>query len=141
MFKHHVTIRVRYAETDQMGYVYHGNYATWFEVGRVETLRALGTAYRDLEAEGVMLPVVHYSTEFLAPIRYDEEVEIETCIEEMPTARIRFSYSCRVGGQVVTRANTTLFFMNRDTGKPTRCPEIISNALRPFFDRHAHASE
>lgn len=141
MFKHQVSVRVRYAETDQMGYVYYGNYATWFEVGRVEALRALGIAYRDLEEQGVMLPVASYSIDFLAPVRYDEVVTIETTIEELPNSRIHFTYLCKVAEQVVTRAKTTLFFMNRATGKPTRCPEAISIALLPFFPPRDHASE
>lgn len=138
MYKHKVTVRVRYAETDQMGFVYHGNYAAWFEVGRVEALRALGTTYSDLERDGVMLPVTKYEAEYLVPVRYDEVVTIETRIEELPSARLKFSYSCQVDGKEVTRAKTTLFFMDKASGKPIRCPEEISNALLPYFSPRDH---
>lgn len=133
MYQTVVKLRVRYAETDQMGYAYYGNYAAWFEVARVEALRELGVSYRDLEAANVMLPVSEFSVNYLLPVRYDDELKIETVIAELPSARIHFAYSCRVGGHIVTRAETTLFFMNALTRRPIRCPEQLSTALLRHF--------
>jgi acyl-CoA thioester hydrolase len=129
IYKTQTSIRVRYAETDQMGYAYYGSYAAWFEVARVEALRLLGVSYRDLEEAGVMLPVAAYAVNYLLPVRYDDEVRIETIINELPTARIKFAYTCYVGGVEVTRAETTLFFMDAKTRRPIRCPQALSTAL------------
>jgi acyl-CoA thioester hydrolase len=89
MFVSEYKIRVRYAETDRMGYVYYGNYATYFEVARVEALRRLGVSYRQLEDSGILLPVLNYSVKFLKPVYYDEEIKIITAIPELPGARIQ----------------------------------------------------
>jgi acyl-CoA thioester hydrolase len=128
------TVRVRYAETDQMGIAYYGSYAAWLEVARVETLRSLGLTYRTLEEQGVMLPVADLQISYLKPVRYDDELRIVTTIGEMPSVRIRFEYRCFVGDEEVTRASTTLFFMDAATRRPRRCPESLSSALRRFFE-------
>ncbi len=127
------TLRVRYAETDQMGIAYYGSYAAWLEVARVETLRQLGLTYRKLEEQGVMLPVSDLHIQYIKPVRYDDELVIRTTIDALPSVRIRFNYTCFVGDQEVTRASTTLFFMDAATRRPTRCPNELSNALRPYF--------
>ena len=85
-------IRVRYAETDQMGFVYYGNYATYFEVARVEMLRSLGFTYKKLEGEGVILPVLEFTIKYIRPAYYDDLLSIKTTIRELPSARIRFFY-------------------------------------------------
>src|SRR5690554_5471875 len=92
MIQFETKTRVRYAETDQMGYVYYGNYAAFCEVGRVELLRHLGMSYRSLEQNGIMMPVTELRVNYLRPILYDEEITIRTSIEELPGARIRFVY-------------------------------------------------
>ena len=84
MFKTETTIRVRYAETDQMGLVYHGNYFTWFEVGRVEAFRQLGVAYADIEKEGIIMPIVDVHCRYLKPARYDDLLTIKTELRELP---------------------------------------------------------
>ena len=89
------TFRPRYSETDQMGVVYYGNYAAYFEVGRVELLRKLGISYAQLEANGTMLPVVHMSIDFKRGAKYDEEVLLETAIRELPTRKISFYHTLR----------------------------------------------
>ncbi len=90
-------LRVRYAETDQMGVVYHANYLVWFEVGRVELLRALGLTYRQMEAEGCAMPVVELSCRYRAPARYDEELELETRLVAMRGPLVKFAYRlCRI---------------------------------------------
>ena len=85
-------IRTRYSETDQMGYVYYGNYALYFEVARVEAMRDLGMSYRELEQRGIMLPVVSFNIEYLKPALYDENLNIITKIIELPSVRIKFDY-------------------------------------------------
>ena len=92
MFTHQTQLRVRYAETDQMGYVYYGNYAQYFETGRVEALRSLGYTYRNMEENGVMMPVVHMKTDFIKPALYDDLITIKTIISTLPTVRMYFTY-------------------------------------------------
>ncbi|MFM7731677.1 MAG: acyl-CoA thioesterase, partial [Flavobacteriales bacterium] len=85
MFSHTIQLRVRYSETDQMGFVYYGNYASYFEVARVETLRASGITYRELEEQGILLPVREFSIRYIQPARYDDIVDITTTITELPS--------------------------------------------------------
>ncbi len=92
MYAHAIKYRVCYADTDQMGYVYYGNYARLYEIARVETLRSLGVSYRDLENNGIGLPVIEHYTKFHAPGLYDDELTVICQVEEMPAARIKFSY-------------------------------------------------
>lgn len=129
-----VEIRVRYAETDQMGFVYYGNYATFFEIARVEALRSVGISYKDMEAEGVLLPVVDFKIKYLAPATYDDLILVKTTIETMPTSKIYFRYECFKGEKLLTTAETTLVFLNRETMRPTKCPEKVTKALQPYFD-------
>src|SRR5258708_837093 len=104
-------IRTRYAETDQMGYVYYGNYAQYFEVGRVEALRNLGMSYRELEQRGILLPVVSFDIKFLKPALYDENLNIITKIMEKPSVRIKFDYETyNEKGELLNTASTTLVF-------------------------------
>ena len=134
MFQHEVNIRVRYAETDQMGYVYYGNYATYFEVGRVESFRAIGFSYKELEAEGIGMPVLEYKTKYLAPAKYDDELTITVKISEMPGVRIRFEYEIRnEAGKTLNIAETTLVFINMKNGRPTRLPEKFESLMRNYF--------
>ena len=92
MYISETSIRVRYAETDQMGYVYYGHYAMYYEVGRVESLRQLGLSYRELEEMGVMMPVLENRSKYLAPARYDDLLRIVTTLREKPGVKIRFEY-------------------------------------------------
>ena len=108
MFTEEVKIRVRYAETDQMGYVYYGNYATYFEVARVEAMRAIGFSYKEMEDRGIMMPVLELKSEFKSPGRYDEELTIKISVPEMPTLRIKFVYDVRgEDGRQVCLGETT----------------------------------
>ncbi|MBL7944055.1 MAG: acyl-CoA thioesterase [Flavobacteriales bacterium] len=133
MLTHQIQLRVRYAETDRMGYAYYGNYATYFEVARVEMLRAVGITYRSLEDEGILLPVAEYNIRFLLPAYYDDQLEITTTISEMPAARITFEYETHRGDHLLNRAQTTLVFVDKVTGKPMRCPDQVRLALQPHF--------
>jgi acyl-CoA thioester hydrolase len=134
MYQSETTIRVRYAETDQMGYVYYGNYAMYYEVGRVESLRKLGVTYKELEDSGVMMPVLENHSRFLEAGRYDEELRIVTTIREMPGVRIRFEYQVyNADGRLINEGQTLLAFVNMSTGKPCRPPAHMQTVLAPFF--------
>ncbi|UII28751.1 acyl-CoA thioesterase [Fulvivirga maritima] len=135
MFEHSTTVRVRYAETDQMGYVYYGNYATYYEVGRVECLRSLGLSYKELEDQGVMMPVLECHSKYIAPGKYDEQLTIKTTIRQKPTARITFHYEIsNESGKLIHEGETTLVFVNMESGRPCRMPEAMDKLLSPFFD-------
>ena len=96
-------IRVRYAETDQMGFAYHGNYFAWFEVGRTDLLRALGFTYKNLEAEGLRLPVIEAQARFLRPARYDDILDVHTWLASCGGARVTFDYSVACEGSEAVR--------------------------------------
>ncbi len=134
MFQHEVTIRVRYAETDQMGYVYYGNYATYFEVARVEAFRAIGFTYKELEATGIGMPVLEYRTRYLAPAKYDDLLTIKVSIPEMPGVRIRYEYEVlNEEGKLLNKAETTLVFVNIENGRPTRLPDQFETLMLQYF--------
>ncbi|HNS11564.1 MAG TPA: thioesterase family protein [Bacteroidia bacterium] len=134
MFISEVQIRVRYAETDQMGYVYYGNYAAFFEVGRVEALRALGFSYRKLENAGYMLPVMNYNIDYLKPAHYDDLLTIKTSIPLIPSARIHFEYETYNEQEVlINKASTTLVFIDRASNKPCKPPQDFLQAISKYF--------
>ena len=134
MFSHQTTVRVRYAETDKMGYVYYGTYAQYFEVGRVEALRSLGFPYRTIEEQGIMLPVHDLSVTYHKPAFYDELLTLRTVIAELPSVRIRFAYEVRNEvGVLLTEAATTLIFIDRATNRPRRSPEDLLRLLKTLF--------
>lgn len=127
-------LRVRYAETDQMGYVYYGNYASYFEVARVESLRQLGMTYKELEAMGVMMPVLENKSKYIAPALYDDNLRIVTSIKEKPGVRIRFEYEIfNEAGKMLHQGETLLAFINKETGRPCRPPSVFDKVLEPFF--------
>lgn len=134
MFQHEIQVRVRYAETDKMGYVYYGNYATYFEVARVEALRAVGFSYKTLEEQGVMMPVLELKNKFKSPGYYDELLTVRISIPKMPTLKILFNYEV-IGedGREVNIGETTLVFVNKNTGKPIRIPSQLADLLAPYF--------
>ena len=134
MFKTKTSIRVRYSETDKMGYVYYGNYAAYFEVARVDTLRELGISYKEMEDSGTMLPVLEYSIKYYKPAFYDELLTIETEIRTMPGVRITFHYkTINASGVVLNEAHTTLVFINMATNKPMKMPTIVADKFSPYF--------
>ena len=114
-FEHSSKLRVRYGETDQMGYCYYGNYAQYFEVGRVEAMRELGMTYKGLEERGIMLPVLHFEVNYKAPAIYDDELTITTIISELSGTRLKFDYTItNQEGKQISTANTTLVFVNKE---------------------------
>ncbi|MFM7216507.1 MAG: acyl-CoA thioesterase [Bacteroidota bacterium] len=134
MYKTETKVRVRYAETDRMGYVYYGNYATYLEVARVELLRSLGFSYRSLEDKGILLPVSDMNIRFLRPAFYDDQLVIRTTVSEKPGVRIQFEYEIvNESAEVITKASTTLVFIDKSTGRPCPPPEdVLSAFLRHF---------
>lgn len=135
MFQAETQIRVRYAETDQMGYVYYGNYAMYFEVARVEALRSIEFSYKKMEEEGVMMPVLEQTTKYLRPGKYDELLTIKTSIKEMPGIRIAFEYEVFNEGEgLITIGKTILTFLKKDTHKPSRPPQYLLDLLKPYFE-------
>ncbi len=134
MYTTETHIRVRYAETDQMRYVYYGNYAMYYEVARVESLRQLGLTYKELEAMGIIMPVLENHSEFILPALYDELLKIVVTIPEKPSVRIRFH--CEIfneEGKLIHKGQTLLAFVNQQTGRPCRPPEAFQNVLAPYF--------
>lgn len=134
MFTHQTKIRIRYSETDQMGYCYYGNYAQFFEIGRVETLRALGVSYKELEEKGIMLPVLNYEVKFIKPALYDDLITIKTILNKIPGARIDFDYEIyNENNTLLTTAHTTLVFILKENMKPCPAPKEIIDKLSPYF--------
>ena len=122
--------RPRYSETDQMGIVYYGNYASYFEVGRVELLRSIGMTYAEMERNGTMLPVVHMNIDFKTGAKYDEEVVLDTYITEIPTRKISFYHALRnKEGKLLVKGEVVLVFVDTKTFKTKQCPEDLRNLL------------
>tara|TARA_Y100001933_G_scaffold69065_1_gene70095 strand:- start:1019 stop:1423 length:405 start_codon:yes stop_codon:yes gene_type:complete len=134
MYQSNVNIRVRYAETDQMGYCYYGNYAMYYEVARVETLRAIGFNYKSLEEDGVLLPVVDFSIKYLKPAFYDDQLEIICKIPIIPNVRIKFEYETyNEKKEMINFGNTTLVFLNKISKKPVNCPKPLLDKLNQYL--------
>jgi len=134
MYQSETSIRVRYGETDQMGYVYYGYYATYYEVARVESLRQLGLTYKEIESIGIIMPVLENRSKFLAAGRYDEQLRIVTTLRERPGVRIKFEYSIfNTLGDLIHEGETVLAFVDKNTNKPCRPPQAMLKVLEPFF--------
>jgi acyl-CoA thioester hydrolase len=134
MYVSETTVRVRYAETDRMGYVYYGNYTQYYEVGRVEALRQLGTSYKEMEDNGIMLPVYTCNLKYLKPALYDDLLVIKTTIKELPTAKISFDYEIyNQKNQLLNTGNTVLVFINTATGRPCPAPALFMEKIKQFF--------
>lgn len=134
MFSAETKLRVRYVETDQMGYSHHSNYIIYYEVGRVEALRSLGMSYKEVEDSGIMMPVIDSASKYLKPAIYDDLIRIKIIVPELPTARMRFEYELYVENVLINKGHTTLAFVNKETGRPTRAPESMLTLLRPFYE-------
>lgn len=134
MYRSETSLRVRYGETDQMGYLYYGNYASYYEVARVESLRQLGLTYKAIEEKGVMMPVLENHSRYLAPARYDELLRIETVVREKPGIRIRFEYEFfNEDNKLIHQGETLLVFVNMTTNRPCRAPVELEHVLSKFF--------
>ncbi len=138
MFTSTTQIRVRYGETDQMGYLYYGNYALYYEVGRAESIRQLGFTYRELEEMGIMMPVVELNSHYFRPALYDDLVTVKTILKELPDGpRIQFhSELYNEAGVLLNRGVTTLVFYDPKEKKKAHMPEELLSRLAPFFKSH-----
>ncbi len=134
MYSNSVEIRVRYGETDKMGYLYYGNYAQYYEVGRVEAIRSLGLSYKELEDRGIMMPVLDMQSTFVKPAYYDDVLKVTTTITELPKVRAFFSYEItNANNDIINYGKTTLIFFDWERRKPCRAPEELVEKLSPFF--------
>ncbi len=135
MYEHKTTLRVRYGETDPMNVVYYGNYAQYFEVARVESLRNVGISYKEIEEMGIMLPVVELSIKYLRPARYDDLLTINTQIKSLPIDhRIIFDQEVyNEEGKLLTLGKVKLYFMTKDMAQRAQMPELLKEKLSPFF--------
>ncbi|MCX6215939.1 thioesterase family protein [Spirosoma sp.] len=129
-------IRVRYYDTDQMGIVYYGNYARFYEIGRVEALRNLGLSYKAIEESGISMPVYDLNSRFIRPAKYDDLLTIRVSIPQMPKTRLMFAYEIfNQEGQLLNTGQTTLVFVRTETGRPCTAPAELVEATKPFFDQ------
>jgi acyl-CoA thioester hydrolase len=129
--------RVRYGETDMMGYLYYGNYPQLYEIGRVETMRDIGLSYKELEESyGIMMPVVHVDARYMLPAVYDEELTIRTILHELPSKMITFTNEIyNEEKKLIHKASVKLFFIEMDSMKRVSCPTHMINKLRPYFEK------
>jgi acyl-CoA thioester hydrolase len=135
MFSHTSKIRVRYADTDQMGYMYYGNYAEFYEVGRVEMLRSLGMTYRSMEDSGIIMPVTELKCKYIKPALYDEEITVKVIMETMPAVRISFKYELyNEKEELINLGETTLVFIDKVRNKPCLPPDDFLNSLKVYFN-------
>ncbi len=135
MYCFETKIRVRYGETDRMGYLYYGHYSEYFEVARTDMIRSLGVSYREMEDQGIILPVVSLNIEYKQPALYDEEVMIRSCLKSLPELRLDIDYEAyNEQNQLLCRGNTVLVFADAKTRKPRRAPVSFLNAVRKYFE-------
>lgn len=131
MKEHQFQVRVRYAETDQMGVVYHGNYAQYFEMGRVEWLRNMGVSYKWMEENGVMLPVVSLSMNYKKPARYDDLLTVKTILKSQTSVKIEFDYEIySEGNELLTTGYSMLVFVDMKSGRPMLPPDYVLEKLK-----------
>ncbi len=127
---HEFQVRVRYSETDQMGVVYHGNYAQYFEMGRVEWLRNTGISYKWMEDNGVMLPVVSLNMNFKKPARYDDLLTVKTILKSQSSVKIEFDYEIyNEQNELLTIGNSILVFVDMKTGRPIVPPKYVTDII------------
>ena len=130
MKKSSTKTRVRYSETDQMGVVYHGNYAQFFEMGRTEWLRSLGVTYKDMEMNGIILPVVSLNLIFIKSALYDDILTIHTYLKKEPMVKIEFNYEIKNQlDELICTGSSVLAFIDTKNMKPTRCPDYLLKGL------------
>lgn len=134
MYTHETEVRVRYSETDQMGYVYYGNYAQYYEIGRTDMLRSLGMDYVSMERSGVMLPVLELSSKYIKPAYYDQLITIRTIVEKLPGVRIHFKYELyNEQKELINIGATTLVFVDMEKNKPCQPPVDFMERLQVYF--------
>lgn len=135
MYSYDTQIRVCYADVDQMGFVYYGNYLKFYEIARGESMRALGLSYREMEERGVMMPVVRAELNYKKPAHYDDVITVRTIVKELPQgARMDFYYEVyNQESQLLNHGFSQLAFVRKDSGMPCRCPDYLTELLSPYF--------
>ena len=134
MYSFETQIRVRYGETDQMGYLYYGNYAQYYEVGRVETMRSLGTSYKQMEDAGILMPVIELKSNYYKPAFYDDLLIVKTIIPHLPGIKVVFQYEIfNENKDLLNKGETTLVFIDKSRQKPVAPPPYITEALKTYF--------
>lgn len=135
MYTHRFQKRVRYAETDQMGYLYYGNYATYYEIGRVEMLRSLGLTYKAMEEEqGIIMPVMNLDIRFIRPGKYDELLTIETTLQDLPGRDIIFHMRIfNEQDELMNGGKVRLCFVDQQSNQRVNAPDYLVDALKPYF--------
>lgn len=127
-------IKVRYAETDQMGFVYYGRYAEYYEIGRVEAMRKLNLSYKEMEQKGILMPVIEFHIEYKKPALYDDELILITTIKKMPGVKITFHHECyNAAGDLLNTGYVTLAFLKKETKKPTPPPHWFLDECKKYF--------
>ncbi len=133
MKTHHTNVKVRYAETDQMGVVHHGNYAEYLEIARIDWLQQFDISYAKMEKEGIMLPVYSMEFRFLKSALFDEVLTIKTRLMDLPSIKISFQYDIfNQDKELITTASTVLVFMDSNSKRPIRCPQYILDKIKEF---------
>ena len=132
MIQSKVQINVRYAETDQMGVVYHGNYLAWFEVARTHMFKEVGVNYKKIESDGYFLPVLEVSVKYLRPAHYDDDVTVVATLAEKPVLRIKVAYEIFRGDTLLVTGTTTHAFIDRE-GRPVRPPPYVAERMNEIF--------
>jgi len=130
---HTIQFRIRYSETDQMSYAYHGNYAQYFEMGRIEWLRNLDISYKKMENDGIMLPVINLNINYLKPAKYDDLLTLKTTLQAKPSAKIVFKYEIyNQENTLLTTGESTLVFIDMKKNKPCRIPAYFMQKITGF---------
>lgn len=136
MFSHEFEVRVRYAETDQMRYLYYGHYPTYYELGRAEMIRSLGMSYRQMEEEkGILMPVMSLQMRYVRPAYYDDLLTMKTTLRHLPKKTITFHHEIfNEAGKLVNGGSVKLCFVDASTHKTVSSPEFLLEKLRPYFE-------
>jgi acyl-CoA thioester hydrolase len=135
MYTHETKLRVRYSETDQMGYVYNGNYATYYEIGRTEMMRSLGMTYAKMEESGIMLPLLEMNSKFIKPALYDQELTLKTVVKELPGVRMIFNYELfNADNELINIGSTTLVFFDMEKKRPCPPPDYFMERIKSYFN-------
>lgn len=134
MFCSETTIRVRYGETDRMGYLYYGHYPAYFEASRTDMIRLFGFTYREIEEQGIIMPVHRLKVDYKRPAHYDELLTVKSCLKVLPVVRLDIDYEIyNAQKQLICTGNTVLAFVDVKTGRPRRAPRFFIEAVKNYF--------
>ena len=134
MYESITNVIVRYGETDQMGVVYYGNYALYYEQGRAAAIKQLGYSYKEMEDDGIMMPVIEMQSKYLKPAKYDDTLTIKTIVKELPTRKMTFYSEVYKGETLINSGFVTLLFVNKENNKITSAPKQLLQLLKPYFE-------